>query len=165
MRGAGNLRRASQPLALSLALALVFSAIPRKAAALPPPPEYVELTPDTMKRLGLEYRVYRNGESSAITLFYPARIHKKLRPRYMEVHTRDRKGQTLQRSRSDIGEEGGSVNHSFNHRQVDLTISVEYGEPYVYASTIYGIRSVSAFFTKHVKPSDLLPPPLIEYKP
>ncbi|WP_027865764.1 hypothetical protein [Massilia alkalitolerans] len=159
----GNASRTGRLLALSLALLLASS--PREASALPPPPEYVELTPDTMKKLGIEYRLYRKGERSSIYLAYPARLREKLRPRYITVLAQDRQGREQQRSRILANEEGGSLDHSFDHRQVDMAVSVEYGEPYVYASTVYGIKSVSAFITKYMKPSDLLPPPLIEYKP
>lgn len=150
---------------LALSLVLLLGAIPRQASALPPPPEYVELTPDIMKELGIPYRLYRKGERSSIYLDYPARLRSKLRPRYTWVYTRDRQGRPLQHSRIYASEKGGSLDHSFDHRQVDLSINVEYGEPYVFASTVYGIRSVSAFISKYMKPSDLLPPPLIEYKP
>lgn len=159
----GNASRTGGLLALSLALLLAASS--REASALPPPPEYVELTPDTMKKLGIEYRLCRKGERSSIYLAYPERLRGKLRPRYIMVLAHDRQGREQQRSRILANEMGGSLDHSFDHRQVDMAISVEYGEPYVYASTVYGIKSVSAFITKYMKPSDLLPPPLIEYKP
>lgn len=159
----GNASRTGRLLALSLALLLAAS--PREASALPPPPEYVELTPDTMKKLGIAYRIYRKGEISTIDFEYPARIHKELRPRRIWVETKDRQGRRLQRSNIHAHEKGSNLYQLFDHRHVDLSLSVEYGEPYVYASAVYGITSVSAFITKYMKPSDLLPPPLIEYKP
>ena len=149
--------------ALSLALALGLLA--QKASALPPPPVYVELTPETMKELGIAYRIYRKGELSSIDIEYPAWIGKKLRPRYLWVDMVDRQGARLQHSRAYASEKGASFYHLFDHRHVDLSVSVEYGEPYVYASTVYGIKSVSAFITKYLKPSDLLPAPVTEYKP
>lgn len=137
--------------------AILLCGISKAAIATPPPPAYVELTPAKIKQKGFEYRIWRKGEYSYIELRSPARLSPNLDSQSTGVVINDLSGKQLLNSTSWASRKPLSVSHRFNHRQVDISITMVYCEPGPSLCVDFGIQSVSAFIKNNAKPADLLP--------
>lgn len=135
--------------------AILLCGVPQAAIATPPPPAYVELTPAKIKQMGLEYQIWRKGEYSYIELRSPARLPPNLDSHSTGVVTNDLSGKQLLNSTSWANQKPLLVSHRFNHRQVDISISMAYCEPGPSLCVDFGIRSVAAFIKNNAKPGDL----------
>ena len=138
-------------------LAMLVFALPHVAQATPPPPIFVELTPALIKELGFEIQVSRRDGFSSVELAGPARIGDALHAHSTEVTTRDLKGRIRQFTRNGTRLTSPSVASRFDHRQVDISISIGYCEVPVQACVDYGLESASAFIRKHAKPHPTVP--------
>lgn len=130
----------------SLALALPLSLLSLNIHAVPPPPGYVELTRQEMRRLGFEYQVRKEKNVSFIELRYPEQITESRKPHSARIVVRDLKGALISDSTQWLGacQTNRIVESRYDHGKVDVSISVTFSIGSNQA-TAFGIQSVSRF--------------------
>jgi len=136
-----TIKRRMTLLALTLPLALV--ALDTQATM---PPEYVELTPLEMQRLGFEYKVSKENNLSFIELRYPAQIAESRVPHSTSTVVRDLSGALVAESTQWLGDEQvlRIVESRYDHEKVDVSISVTFSRGSNLAR-VFRILSVSGF--------------------
>lgn len=117
------------------------------AAAIPPPPKSIELTPSEVQRLKFDYKTWSDGIISHIEIEYPKTIYGTHHPHSIRVSNFDSSGKTISQSEFPASSLSTSFSSNFIKTKVDTSIVMTYCKPEVESCIDFIIRSVNKVST------------------